>query len=145
MAEREGFPACEYAACTPCCWEGHSALCYAAYDWQGKSDIRHSAVNRLDLRSGPSWTNRTNKAKTSSLPAILCWFNHRLHQPLISGFGEPTTEVHAFLFARHPAQSRFLRVGGLHNHGPAPLSRTDPGVGGPVLGIARVNSFEGDW
>jgi hypothetical protein len=41
-------------------------------------------------------------------------------------------------------QSRFPRVGGLHNYGPTGLSRTDPGVGGPVLGIARVNSFEGD-
>lgn len=61
VAEREGFPACEYADCILCCWEGHSTLCTTARGWQRKNDIRHSAVKPLDLRSGPSWTNRTNE------------------------------------------------------------------------------------
>jgi len=44
MAEREGFPACEYADYTLCCWEGHSTLCYTARGGKGKSDVRHPAV-----------------------------------------------------------------------------------------------------
>ncbi len=63
----------------------------------------------LDLRYGPSWTNRTNKAKASSLPAILSWCNRFSHQQLISEFGEPTTEVHNFLFARDPTAIRGRR------------------------------------
>jgi hypothetical protein len=70
LAEREGFPACENEDCTLCCWEGHSALCYTAHGWKDKSNIRHPAVKPLDLRFGPSWTNRTNKTKASSLSAI---------------------------------------------------------------------------
>jgi len=88
LAEREGFPAFENADCTLCCWEGHSTLCYTAHGSKGKSEVRHSAVKPLGLRSGPSWTNRTNKSKASSLSAILSWCNRRLHQQLISEFGE---------------------------------------------------------
>jgi len=102
MAEREGFPACEKADCTPCCWEGHSRLCTIARGWQGKSDIRHSVVKPLDLRFGTSWTNRTNKTKASSLPAILSWCSRCLPQQFDfriqrAHYGQ----VHNFLFARH--------------------------------------------
>src|SRR5438270_867489 len=48
-----------------------------------------------------------------------------------------------FRFARQSGASRFPPVG-LHNYEPTLLSRNDAGVSGPVLDIARVNSFEGD-
>ena len=47
LAEREGFPACENADCTLCCWEGHSTLSYTAHGWNGKSYGQPSAVEPL--------------------------------------------------------------------------------------------------
>ena len=67
LAEREGFPACEYADRTLCCWEAHSTLCYTAPGWKGKSDVRRQGMEPLHLRSGPSWTNRTNERLQSGL------------------------------------------------------------------------------
>ena len=67
LAEREGFPACEYEDSTLCCWEGHSTLCYTARGWKGKSCVQHSAVKPLDLRNSLSWTNRTNERLPSAI------------------------------------------------------------------------------
>ncbi len=92
LAEREGFPACEYADCTLCCWGGQSTLCRTARDWKRKSYVRHPAVKPLDLRFDPSWTNRTNKAQASTLPAIFSGCNRFSHQQLIPEFGEPAAD-----------------------------------------------------
>ena len=70
MADREGFAACEYADSTLRCQEPHYTLCYTARGWKGKSYVQHSAVKPLDLRYGPSWTNRTNKTKASVLSKL---------------------------------------------------------------------------
>jgi hypothetical protein len=48
LAERAGFPACESADCTCCCWEGHSALCYTARGGKRKSYGQQSGVKPLD-------------------------------------------------------------------------------------------------
>jgi len=62
------------------CWEGHSTLCYTAHGWKGKSDLEHPGVKPLDLRSGPCWTNRTNKGKPpvcrqSSVSVVAAYLN----------------------------------------------------------------------
>jgi hypothetical protein len=60
-------PPVKTRACTLCCWEGHFRLCTTPRAWQGKSDVRHSDVRPLDLRSGPSWTDRTNERLQSAV------------------------------------------------------------------------------
>ncbi len=50
---------------------------------------RMAAVHEPSQKTG---TTRTNKRKASTLPPILSWCNRWLRQPLISEFGEPTTD-----------------------------------------------------